>query len=275
MPNLHVMTGANEIPVVPAVRKIGFADLKDALAKGIDDFLAAPTQLIFLAIIYPIVGLFLARLTFGYQVLPLLFPLVAGYALIGPFAAIGLYEMSRQRELGREVSWIDAFGVLRCPSLDAIGAVGFVLMVVFVIWLATALWLYDALFGSAPPDSIGQFLSEIFTTTRGWVLIILGHALGFLFAVVALTIGVVSFPLLIDRDIGAVVALQTSVRAVLANPLVMAVWGLIVGVSLAIGSLPFFIGLAVVMPVLAHATWHLYRKLVEPGNPRPAAGSAG
>ena len=273
MPNLHVMTGASEIPVVPVVRKINFADLKDALAKGIDDFLAAPTQLIFLAIIYPIVGLFLARLTFGYQVLPLLFPLVAGYALIGPFAAIGLYEMSRQRELGREVSWTDAFGVLRCPSLDAIAAVGFVLMVVFVIWLATALWLYDALFGSAPPDSIGQFLSEILTTTRGWVLIIAGHALGFLFAVVALTVGVVSFPLLVDRDIGAVVALQTSVRAVLANPLVMAVWGLIVGVSLAIGSLPFFIGLAVVMPVLAHATWHLYRKLVEPAAPRPA-GSA-
>jgi uncharacterized membrane protein len=274
MPNLHVMTGASEIPVVPVVRKINFADLKDALAKGIDDFLAAPTQLIFLAIIYPIVGLFLARLTFGYQVLPLLFPLVAGYALIGPFAAIGLYEMSRQRELGREVSWTDAFGVLRCPSLDAIAAVGFVLMVVFVIWLATALWLYDALFGSAPPDSIGQFLSEVLTTTRGWVLIIAGHALGFLFAVVALTVGVVSFPLLVDRDIGAVVALQTSVRAVLANPLVMAVWGLIVGVSLAIGSLPFFIGLAVVMPVLAHATWHLYRKLVEPAAPRPAGGPA-
>jgi uncharacterized membrane protein len=273
MPNLHVMTGASEIPVVPVVRKINFADLKDALAKGIDDFLAAPTQLIFLAIIYPIVGLFLARLTFGYQVLPLLFPLAAGYALIGPFAAIGLYEMSRQREQGREVSWTDAFGVLRCPSLDAIAAVGFVLMVVFVIWLATALWLYDTLFGSAPPDSIGQFLSEVLTTTRGWVLIIAGHALGFLFAVVALTVGVVSFPLLVDRDIGAVVALQTSVRAVLANPLVMAVWGLIVGVSLAIGSLPFFIGLAVVMPVLAHATWHLYRKLVEPAAPRPA-GSA-
>ena len=274
MPNLHVMTGASEIPVVPVVRKINFADLKDALAKGIDDFLAAPTQLIFLAIIYPIVGLFLARLTFGYQVLPLLFPLVAGYALIGPFAAIGLYEMSRQREQGREVSWTDAFGVLRCPSLDAIAAVGFVLMVVFVIWLATALWLYDALFGSAPPDSIGQFLSEVLTTTRGWVLIIAGHALGFLFAVVALTVGVVSFPLLVDRDIGAVVALQTSVRAVLANPLVIAVWGLIVGVSLAIGSLPFFIGLAVVMPVLAHATWHFYRKVVEPAEPRPAASAA-
>jgi len=274
MPNLHVMTGASDIPVIPVVRKIGLADLKDALAKGIDDFLAAPTQLVFLAIIYPIVGLFLARLAFGYEVLPLLFPLVAGYALIGPFAAIGLYEMSRQRELGREISWTDAFAVLRCPSLDAIAALGFVLMVAFVIWLAVALGLYDALLGSEMPTSIAQFLTEIFTTTRGWTLIIVGHLLGFVFAVVAFTIGVVSFPLLVDRDVGAVVALQTSVRAVLANPVTMAVWGLIVGVALAIGSLPFFIGLAVVMPVLAHATWHIYRKVVEPAAPRPAVSAA-
>jgi uncharacterized membrane protein len=274
MPNLHVMTGSSEFPVVPVVRKIDFSDLTDALKKGLDDFLAAPTQLVFLAIIYPIVGLFLARLSFGYHVLPLLFPLVAGYALIGPFAAVGLYEMSRQREQGREISWTDAFGIFRCPSLDAIGAVGFVLMVVFVLWLVTALTLYDVLFGPDPPDSISQFLSQILTTTRGWVLIIVGHALGLIFAVVALTVGVVSFPLLVDRDVGAVVALQTSVRAVLANPVTMAVWGLIVGILLAIGSLPFFIGLAVVMPVLAHATWHLYRKIVEPAEPLPAAAAA-
>ena len=264
MPNLHVMTGAGEVPAMPVIRKIGFSDLKDALVSGVNDFLTAPTQLIFLAIIYPIVGLFLARLTFGSHVLPLLFPLVAGYALVGPFAAVGLYEISRRREQGYEVSWTDAFGVLRCPSLDAIGAVGFVLMIVFVIWLMTALTLYDALFEGDPPASIGQFLTQIFTTTKGWVLIILGHALGAIFAIVAFTIGVVSFPLLVDRDVGAVVALQTSVRAVAENPVTMAAWGLLVGVLLAIGSLPFFIGLAVVLPVLAHATWHLYRKVVEP-----------
>lgn len=273
MPNLHVMTGSSEVPVVPVIRKIDLADLTDALKKGVDDFMAAPTQLIFLAIIYPIVGLFLARLSFGYHVLPLIFPLVAGYALIGPFAAVGLYEMSRQRELGREISWTDAFAIFRSPSLDAIGAVGFVLMVVFVIWLIAALTLYDVLFPD-PPDSISEFLGEIFATGRGWALIILGHALGFIFAVVALTIGVISFPLLVDRDVGAVVALQTSVRAVLANPIPMAAWGLIVGVLLALGTVPFFIGLAIVMPVLAHATWHLYRKIVESAHPLPLPGAA-
>jgi uncharacterized membrane protein len=264
MPNLHVLTGAGESPTYPIVRKIGFADLKDAAAKGIDDFRAMPTHVIFLAIIYPIVGLFLARMTFGHDMMPLLFPLAAGYALIGPFAAIGLYEMSRQREKGVDVSWKHAFGVLRCRSLDGIAALGVVLMIVFLIWLTSAQWLYQSLFGHVSPESIGQFLSNIFTTSEGWVLIIAGNGIGFLFAVLTLTIGVVSFPLLLDRDVGAMVAVHTSVRAVVRNPLMMAVWGLFVAVTLVIGSLPFFVGLAVVMPVLAHSSWHLYRKVVEP-----------
>src|SRR6266852_3298883 len=274
MPNLHVMTGAGES--YPIIRKIGVADLKDAAAKGLDDFWVMPTHVIFLAIIYPLVGLFLARMTFGYDVMPLLFPLAAGFALIGPFAAIGLYELSRQREKGVDVSWKHAFGVLQCRSRDGIAALGMVLMIVFLIWLTTAQWLYQSLFGYGSPESIEQFLSDILTTSEGWTLIIAGNGIGFLFAVLVLTIGVVSFPLLLDRDVGAMVAVHTSVRAVLRNPLMMAAWGLFIAVTLVIGSLPFFVGLAVVMPVLAHSSWHLYRKVVEPdlsprqdGEPRP------
>jgi len=223
-----------------------------------------PTHVIFLAIIYPIFGLFLACMTFGYDVMPLLFPLAAGFALIGPFAAIGLYELSRQREKGVDVSWKHAFGVLRCRSLDGITALGMVLMIVFLIWLMTAQWLYQSLFGYGSPESIGQFLSDILTTSEGWILIIAGNGIGFLFAVLVLMISVVSFPLLLDRDVGAMVAMHMSVRAVLRNPLMMAAWGLFVAVTLVIGSLPFFVGLAVVLPVLAHSSWHLYRKVVEP-----------
>src|SRR5262249_1673421 len=131
-----------------------------------------PTHVIFLAIIYPIVGLFLARMTFGHDVMPLLFPLAAGFALIGPFAAIGLYELSRQREKGVDVSWKHAFGVLRCPFLDGIAALRMVLMIVFLIWLTTAQWFYQSLFGHGSPESIGQFLSDILTTSEGWILII-------------------------------------------------------------------------------------------------------
>src|SRR6516164_9021660 len=202
MPNLHVLTGAGESPTYPIIRKIGFADLKDAAAKGIDDFWVMPTHVVFVAIIYPIVGLFLACMTFG-------------FALIGPFAAIGLYELSRQREKGVDVSWKHAFGVRRCRSLDSIAALGMVLMIVFLIWLMTAQWLYQSLFGYGSPESIGQFLSDILTASEGWVLIIAGSGIGFLFAVFVLTISVVSFPLLLDRDVGAMVAMQTSVRAVL------------------------------------------------------------
>lgn len=264
MLRLHVISGAGESPAEPVVRKIGTADLIDAVAKGLDDFWAMPTHVVFLAIIYPLVGLMLARMTFGYGVLSILYPLAAGYALIGPFAAIGLYEMSRRREQGVDVTWLDAFGVLRCPSLDAIAALGMILMIIFLVWLATAQSLYQWLFGYGSPDSIWQFVTDIFTTRKGWILIIAGNSIGFLFAALVLTIGVVSFPLLLDRDVGAVVAMHTSVRAVLLNPVMMALWGLFVAVALVVGSLPFFVGLAIVMPVVAHASWHLYRRVVEP-----------
>jgi uncharacterized membrane protein len=258
----HVLAGAGESPAYPTVRKIGLADLADALVKGFQDFWAMPSHVVFLGILYPVVGLFLFRLTFGYDVIPLMFPLAAGFALIGPFAAIGLYEMSRRREQGLDVSWKHAFDVLRCPSRDAILALGGLLMAVFLVWVAMAQSLYHSLFGYGPPASIEQFARDVLTTPAGWTLIVAGNAIGFLFAVLVLTISVVSFPLLLDREVGAVVAVHTSVRAVLANPVIMATWGLIVAVALVIGSLPALLGLAIVMPVLAHATWHLYRKTV-------------
>jgi len=258
----HVLMGADAFRAPPTVRTIGMADLKDALARGIEDFRAMPSHAVFLCLIYPIVGLVLARLTWGYDVLPLLFPLAAGFALIGPFAAIGLYELSRRREQGLDLSWTDAFDVLHSPSAGAIAALGLLLLVIFVLWVAVAQAIYIANFGYEPAASIPDFLRQVFTTPAGWALIIVGNGIGFLFALVVLSISVVSFPLLLDRDVGAVEAVLTSVRAVAANPIPMAVWGLIIAVSLVIGSLPFFLGLTVVLPVLGHATWHLYRKVV-------------
>ena len=245
------------------VRRIHIRDVLDALARGIDDFAAMPSHAIFLCLIYPAVGLFLGASLYGQNMLPLLYPLAAGFALIGPVAAIGLYEMSRRREMGLDTQWRHAFEVTRSPSLPAILALAALLMVLLVVWLAAAQWLYQSLFDVLAPTSMPAFLYEVATTPAGWDLILWGNAIGFVFAVAALTIGVVSFPLLLDRDVGAAAALTTSVRAVARNPVPMAAWGLIVAGLLVIGSLPAFVGLAVVMPVLGHATWHLYRKVVE------------
>ena len=263
MAQAHVILGA-EAQAHPTVRKITLADLKDALARGLDDFLAMPSHAVFLCLIYPIVGFAIARLVLGYNVLPLLFPLAAGFALIGPFAAIGLYEMSRRREMGLDVSWRHALDVFRSPSIGAILVLGLMLVAIFLVWIAVAQAIYVTNFGYTPAASMPDFIHQVLTTPAGWALIVVGNGVGFLFAVVVLTLGVVSFPLLLDRDVGAAAALLTSVRAVLANPFVIAVWGFIVAALLLVGSLPAFFGLAVVMPLLGHATWHLYRKVVEP-----------
>jgi uncharacterized membrane protein len=264
MAQAHVIMGATDAQANPTIRRIGMADLKDALARGLDDFLAMPSHAVFLCLIYPVVGFVLARLVLGANVLPLLFPLAAGFALIGPLAALGLYEMSRRREAGLDVSWRHALDVFRSPSLGAIAVLGLMLVAIFLTWIAVAQSIYVANFGYTPAASMPDFLHQVFTTPAGWALIVVGNGVGFLFAVLVLTLTVVSFPLLLDRDVGLATAILTSVRAVLANPFTLAVWGLIVAALLVLGSLPAFFGLAVVMPVLGHATWHLYRKVVEP-----------
>lgn len=260
------------------VRRIGLSDLIDALRLGWEDFKAIPTHAVVLCVIYPVLGLVLFRLVLGYSVLPLLFPLAAGFTLIGPFAALGLYELSRRRERGEEAAAWHAVHVLSAPSFGAILSFGTFLFAVFVIWIAAADAIYIATFGHASAASIPDFARRVLTTPEGWSLMIIGCGVGFLFAVVALCISVVSFPLMLDRHATAIDAIRTSIRAVMKSPITMAVWGLIVAVLLAVGSLPFFVGLAVVLPVLGHATWHLYRKVVEPDpnppqeQPRPPMG---
>jgi uncharacterized membrane protein len=254
-------------PAHPMVHKIGMTDLWDALVKGLADFNAMPTHLPFLCVIYPIVTLIAARIAAGYEVLPLLFPLLAGYTLIGPFVAIGIYELSRRREEGLDVSRWHAFGVFRLPVIPDIATFGVVLMGIYVAWLFAAEAIYDLYFGSAGPASITEFVHQVFTTPSGRALIVVGCGVGLLFAVVVFTVSVVSFPLLLDRDVGITTAVVTSARAVVANPVTMATWGFFVAGALLIGSLPLFVGLAVVLPVLGHSTWHLYRRVVERAEP--------
>ena len=272
------MGAADATHELPRVRTITPRDLVDVLAKGLDDFWAMPTHVIFLSLIYPVAGIAIAAATLGYNLVPLLYPLAAGFALLGPFAAIGLYELSRRREQGLDTSWQHAFDLLQAESFRPILALGLILLAIFGVWVAVAQAIYIAHFGYVQPESIGAFVRQVLTTKAGHRMILIGNGVGFLFALAAFAISVVTFPLLIDRNVSATVAAVTSVRTVLRNPLTMALWGLILAAALLIGSLPLFIGLAVVIPVLGHATWHLYRKVVETdlppreAHPKPPKG---
>jgi uncharacterized membrane protein len=271
MANSHILVGASTNPLQPVVRRISTSDLYYALARGYDDFAAFPSYAVFLCVIYPLLGILLIGFTLGtLSLLPLAIPIAAGFALIGPVAAIGLYELSRRREAGLDSSPSHVFDVLHSPSLGAIIALSVLLMAIYLIWLVVAYALYIVIFGYSAPASIEQFITDLLTTPRGWTLVIVRWGIGFLFAALVLSISAISFPLLLDRDVSAADAMHTSLRVMAANPLPMALWGLIVAALLVIGSIPFFVGLTVVMPLLGHATWHLYRRTVEPDrNPHP------
>jgi len=245
-----------------SIRPIYLSDLKEVLRKGIADFNAQRSDVFFLALIYPLIGIVLARITVGHSVVPLLYPLVTGFALIGPIAAIQFYELSRLREQGFNPTWSDAFNVVRHCSIGSIVVLDTLLAAIFLAWLTAAWVIYELTIGGQAPPSIAAFARDVFATRSGWMLILLGNGIGLMFAVLVLSMSVVSFPLLLDQNVDALTAVQTSLRVVLVNPATMAVWGLIVAGALAIGFMLFLVGLAVVLPVLGHATWHLYRRVV-------------
>lgn len=260
----HTIDGAWEghDRTVPRVRRIGTADLKEVLRQGFEDFGAYRTDVIFLCLLYPIVGLVLSRLIWGYNMVPLLFPLASGFALIAPFFAVGLYEMSRRREAGRAEGWADAFGVAKSPALGSIMGLGLLLLALFVLWMGAAHIIWLVTLGPEPPVSLAAFGHDVVTTSAGLTMTVVGIAVGFVFALVVLVLSVVSFPLLLDRDVGMGTAIATSIAVVRENPGTMAQWGLIIAGLLVLGSLPLLLGLAIVFPVLGHATWHLYRKVL-------------
>jgi uncharacterized membrane protein len=247
-----------------AVRKIGLHDLWQSLREGYDDFNAKPSFGVFLVIIYPLFALLLTLFLISDNLLYLAFPILAGLTLLGPAFSVGLFEMSRRRERGLDVSWRSAFGFVHTSSFAPIAALSVVMMLLYVAWLFMAEFLYLGLFSVDPPASVAEFTNEIIATRRGAGLMMYGTVLGFVFAFTAFATSVVGFPLLLDKPASAATAIATSVRAVTSNPLVMAVWAVTVVVLLAAGAVLFLIGLAAILPILGHATWHLYRKVVEP-----------
>ncbi len=273
----HVYFGPRAFDSPIEVRRIGPSDCLAALREGVGDFLATPTHPIFVAVAYVLAGVALVALSSVGNALQLIFPLAAGFAIVGPFFAVGLYELSRRREAGLTTSWRDAFAVLGSPALPSVIALGFLLLVVFTFWIWVAEFLYVRAYGPAAPQAALPFLRDVLTTSRGGTLLISGCLIGFCFAALALCLSVVSFPLMLDRDVGLAPAVVASVRLSLRNPGPVALWGALVAAALVAGSLPLFMGLAVVMPVLGHATWRFYRRAVarEPASEVPIENLTG
>lgn len=246
----------------PEINRIGVRDIRAALRKGAGDFAALRTDVIVAMILYPVIGFVLAVWAFNAGQVHLLFPLIAGFPLVGPVAAIGLYEMSRRREQGIETDWGAALATLTGRVLGPVLTLALLLTAIFLVWLFAAHVIWANTLGPATYDSILAFIRDTFTTDAGWTMIGVGIGVGFVFAAVVLCIGLVSFPMLIDRPVGVPVALATSFAVARRNPGTTALWGLIVAVLLVLGSIPLLAGLIVVLPILGHATWHLYRRAV-------------
>jgi len=248
----------------PEIRRIATADIMDALRRGAADVGAARGDVFFIALIYPLAGILIAAAMFETRLTPLIFPLVAGFALLGPLAAVGLYEISRRRERGEPVSASTPLAVLRSPAMGDVLRLGALLVAIFFAWLVAAWAIYAVTLGPEPPATVRAFATEALTTPAGWSMIAIGIGVGALFAAAVFVLSAISFPLLIDRGVPMSTAVQTSIRAVRANPGPMFAWGLTIAGLLVLGSLPALMGLVFVMPLLGHATWHVYRKVTGP-----------
>ncbi len=245
------------------VRKIGVADLGQALREGYEDFNEKPSFGFFLILIYPLFALLVSNFAVGENAGQLAFPVLAGLTLLGPVFSVALFAMSRRRELGLELNWRAAFDFIHSSSFAPIAALSVVMALLYGAWLFMAQFIYMGLFGADPPDSLSALVTEVTTTRRGGALVFYGVGVGALFAFTVFASSVFAFPLLLDKPTTTMTAVSTSIRAVTSNPVAMLVWGALVVVLLALGAALLLIGLAAVLPILGHATWHLYRKVIE------------
>ena len=263
----NVQENAGKPAGMPEVRTIEFSDLMAAFTAGVKDFLAAPLFGLFFGGFFAIGGLlmvlFIARLDMHYMI----YPLAIAFPLIGPFAAVGLYEVSRDIEQGRVLTWRGVLASVWAQKGRELSIMAFVTLFIMWVWMYQVRLLVAIFLSHKSFSTLGGFLDIVLHSPEGLKFLAVGHVVGAVLYSVLFTVTVVSIPLVLDREVDFVTAIITSVKAVLKNPVVMLAWALVVLVLTAGAMVPMFLGLFFVLPVLGHATWHLYQRLVEPATP--------
>ena len=251
-------TGTNSSAADITIRKMRAKDIWEVLVLGFGDLRQARTDALAIAIIYPISGVFLASVIVIHAFLPFVFPICAGFALIGPMATLWFAAVSRQRER-KDASAISVFTPDRLIPIQHLCVIAIML---FVVWNVTAGIIYGLTLGSSNADPNGEFFQRVMDTQAGWTLIAEGCATGAVFAVLSLAVFFISFPLVLDRPITATQAIGISIKAMLHNPIFVLGWGAVVVAGLLGGAIPAMLGIVITLPVLGHASWHLYRRIV-------------
>jgi len=247
----------------PVVRAITARDVAESLAAGLRDFQAAPWIGLACGALYAFGGIAIVLSVTALGLSYLAYPLAAGFALVGPFVAIGLYEVSRRRESGEPITLSAVWR--KVMSRSEIGWMAFVTVFVMLMWMYQVRLLMALLLGvNASFASFEQFITVVLTTNSGLLFLAIGNLDGAVLSLVLFSLTVVSFPLLLDRDVDFITAMITSVRAVVTSPVPMISWAAVIVLLLIVSALPAFLGLIVTLPVLGHATWHLYRRIVAP-----------
>lgn len=251
---------------VPRLGRIGWPDIGAALRLGIRDFLRAPAYGLFFGGVFAAGGVGIVLLL-GYFNAPwMILPIAIGFPLIGPFAAAGLYEVSRRLAAGLPLSWRAVLLTVFRQRERQLGWMAFVVLFIFWVWIYQVRLLIALFMGFGASSSLERFGSIVLTTQNGLTFLAVGSLVGLVLALVLFSTTVIAMPMLLDREVDFVSAMITSVRTVTANPLPMLGWGVVVTVLTLTAMLPAFLGLLVVMPVLGHATWHLYANAVKAGS---------
>ncbi len=251
-------------PREPVIREITMEDVQAAFYEGLSDFRKAPAFGLFFGGVYAAGGILMVALVVALQATYLVYPLAAGFALIGPFIAVGLYEVSRRRDRGEALAWGPILGVIFSQSKRELGWMAFVTLFVMIIWLYQVRLLLAVFLGFQSFATLGAFLTVVFTTPEGLMFLMVGNIVGALLALGLFSLTVISFPLLLDRDVDFITAMIASVKSVVMNPKPMIGWALFIVLGLIIAAIPFFLGLLIILPALGHASWRLYRKVVAP-----------